>query len=240
MGNGFQFIDIILFAMIAAFLVFRLRNVLGRRDGHEGGYRDPMGPDASQDNEAPEDDDNVVQLSDRNKDEGWPMADEAEPAQATPSAADDDPLAQGLARIQGADPSFNPGEFMEGAAMAFEMILNAYAAGDTSVLKNLLSADVYGNFAQAIRDREQAGEVLEDTLVDIKAADIVEAYFESRHATVTVKFVTEQVNVTRDENGDVVDGNPNAIITVTDFWTFSRDTGSRDPNWTLVATRSLD
>lgn len=239
MGNGFQFIDIILFAMVAAFLVFRLRNVLGRRDGHEGGYRDPMKPDASQDNEASEDDDNVVQLSDRNKDDDWPMADDDAPAEAA-SAPDDDPLAVGLTRIHAADPNFNAGEFMEGAAMAFEMILNAYAAGDTSVLKNLLSADVYGNFAQAIRDREQAGEVLEDTLVDIKAAEIVEAYLESRHATVTVKFVTEQVNVTRDENGDVVDGNPNAIITVTDFWTFSRDTGSKDPNWMLVATRSLD
>ena len=235
MGNGFQFIDIILFAMIAAFLIFRLRNVLGRRDGHEGGFPDPMtrGDKDTAENGA-DDDDNVVQLPDRSHDEGWSSMDDAvEPAS-------DDPLARGLTDIQRADPSFNPGEFMEGAAMAFEMILNAYAAGETSTLKNLLSADVYGNFTQAIRDREQAGEVLEDTLVDIKSAEIVEAFMESHQATVTVKFVSEQVNVTRDENGDVVDGNPNAIITVTDFWTFGRDTRSRDPNWMLVATRSLD
>lgn len=242
MGNGFQFIDIILFAMIAAFLVFRLRNVLGRRDGHEGGFHDHLKTDASQDNkpEDEDDDDNVVQLSDRNRDDSWPMADDDAPDDATSTARSNDPLTTGIMQIQQADSNFNPGEFMEGAAMAFEMILNAYAAGDTSVLKNLLSADVYGNFAQAIRDREQAGEILEDTLVDIKSADIVEAYLESRHATLTIKFVSEQVNVTRDENGDVVDGNPNAIITVTDFWTFSRDTRSKDPNWMLVATRSLD
>jgi len=245
MGNGFQFIDIILFAIIAAFLVFRLRNVLGRRDGHEGGYRDPLKPDVQPDrDETQDDDDNVVQLSDRNKNDDWPLADDNAADEVVHDAAmavdESDPLAIGLAQIQQADPGFNAGEFMEGAAAAFEMILNAYAAGDTSVLKNLLSADVYGNFNQAIRDREQAGEVLEDTLVDIKDAEIVEAYLESRHASVTIKFVSEQVNVTRDENGDVVDGNPNAIITVTDFWTFSRDTKAKDPNWTLVATRSLD
>ncbi len=236
MGNGFQFIDIILFAMIAAFLIFRLRNVRGRRDGHEGGFSDPMKPRGNKDAQNGDDDgdDNVVQLSDRSQDDDWP------PMEEDATTASDDPLANGLTEIKRADPSFNPGEFMEGAAAAFEMILNAYAAGDTSLLKSLLSADVYGNFSQAIRDREQAGEVLEDTLVDIKSAEVVEAFMESRQATVTVKFVSEQVNATRDENGDVVDGNPNAIITVTDFWTFARDTGSRDPNWTLVATRSLD
>jgi len=234
MGNGFQFIDIILFAMIAAFLIFRLRNVLGRRDGHEGGFSDPMKP---RDKTKPTDDDdgddsNVVQLADRDQDNDWSAMEEN-------AESSDDPLANGLVAIQRADPSFNPGEFMEGAAAAFEMILNAYAAGETSELKNLLSPEVYGNFLQAIRDREQAGEILEDTLVDIKSAEIVEAFVESRQATVTVKFVSEQVNVTRDESGDVVDGNPNAIITVTDFWTFGRDTRSKDPNWTLVATRSL-
>ncbi|MBC8242092.1 MAG: Tim44 domain-containing protein [Alphaproteobacteria bacterium] len=240
MGNGFQFIDIILFAMIAAFLIFRLRNVLGRRDGHEGGFSDSRKPRGSEDAQNG-DDDNVVQLSDRNQDDDWsPMEEGASADGVDAPATSDDPLANGLAEIQRADRSFNPGEFMEGGAAAFEMILNAYAAGDTAVLKSLLSAEVYGNFSQAIRDREQAGEVLEDTLVDIKSAEIVEAFMEARQATVTVKFVSEQVNATRDENGDVVDGNPNAIITVTDFWTFARDTGSRDPNWTLVATRSLD
>ena len=99
---------------------------------------------------------------------------------------------------------------------------------------------MFANFAQAIKDREQVGETLEDTLVGIKSTDVVEAYMDGRMAHVAVKFVSEQINVTRDEKGDVVDGNPNAVIDVTDFWTFSRDTKSRDLNWTLVATNSLD
>jgi len=96
------------------------------------------------------------------------------------------------------------------------------------------------NFSRAIRDREQAGETLEDTLVGIKSADIVEAYLEGRMVNITIKFFSDQINATRDENGDVVDGNPNAVIEVTDFWTFARDTKSRNPNWTLIATSSLD
>ncbi len=236
MGDGFQFIDIILFAMIAAFLIFRLRNVLGRRDGHEGGFHDHLKPDEKKRNadEELDDEDNIVHLTDRGQD------DDGSPFEGEEAIASDDPLSAGLKSIKSADPSFVQEEFLDGAAMAFEMILNAYASGDTSVLKNLLSPEVYGNFTQAIRDREQAGEVLEDTLVNIKSTEIVEAYMEAQHATVTVKFISEQVNVTRDESGDVVDGNPNAIITVTDFWTFARDTRSRNPNWTLVATRSLD
>ena len=258
MGNGFQFIDIILFGMVAAFLIFRLRNSLGKRDGHEGGFKDPFKPNPEKDDLAddvdPDDKDNVVHLSDRKQsddvsdeasDENWDVLSDNE--NEAPSdhpfkggEAIDDALADGLMQIQMADNSFDAAQFVEGASMAFEMILNAYAAGDTQTLKNLLSSEVYGNFSQAIKDREQAGEVLEDTLVEIKRADYLEAYVEARQAFVTVTFVSDQVNVTRDENGDVVDGNANEIITVTDIWTFSRDTRSRDPNWALVATSSLD
>ena len=227
MGNGFQFIDIIIFAMIAAYLVFRLRNVLGKRDDNdtENGFQDLF-------NQDPSNDDNVVHLQDPH------------PGNLADADTDDldeaDPLSIGLRQIKDADSSFHPGQFADGANMAFEMILNAYTDGDTAVLKNLLNGDVFGNFNKAITDREQAGETLEDTLVDIKSNTVVEAYMQGTQAFVTVKFVTEQVNATRDENGDVVDGNPNKIITVTDFWTFARDTKSRDPNWKLVATRSLD
>jgi predicted lipid-binding transport protein (Tim44 family) len=152
----------------------------------------------------------------------------------------DDPLSQGLEQIMRTDPAFQPEEFISGAKIAFELIIDAFAAGDTGALKPMLNAEVFANFSQAIRDREQAGETLEDTLVGVKSAEIVEAYVEDQASNATVKFVSEQINATRDEDGNVVDGNPNAVIDVTDFWTFARDIKSRDPNWTLVATSSLD
>jgi len=230
MDSGFQFIDIIFFAMLAAFLVLRLRSVLGRRDGHEGGHKDIFA--ARQQQEAPADD-NVVRLPDA----------AAKPADTGPMPLPDNPddvLTAGLAAIRGADRNFDAREMVSGARIAFEMILGAYAAGDTKTLKPLLSDEVFANFSQAIRQREQAGEVMEDTLIGVRSAEIVEAGLEGRAANVTVKFVSEQVNVVRDANGAVVDGDPNAVVEVTDFWTFSKDARSRDPNWTLVATRSLD
>jgi len=230
MGNGFQFIDIIFFAMIAAFLVLRLRSVLGRRDGHESGNHDPF----RQQEPGPPGDENVVHLPDRagNGADDQPL----DAASADPA----DVLASGVAQVRMADPTFEPDEFLGGARVAFEMVINAYASGDTVTLKNLLSPEVFAGFDKAIRDREQAGEVLEDTLVGIRIADLVEAYMDGTVSNITVKFISEQVNVTRDENGDVVDGNPNLVIDVTDFWTFARDSRSPDPNWTLVATSSPD
>jgi predicted lipid-binding transport protein (Tim44 family) len=233
MGNGFQFLDIILFAMIAAFLVLRLRSVLGRRDGHRGR---PPGAFPGRDREAADEraEETVIALPNRG-------ADEATGPEAMPDwAMGDEPLAKGLAAIYRSDPGFTPDEFLSGGRLAFDLILGAYAAGDTRTLKSLLSPDVLGNFVQAIRRREQAGETTDDTLVGIKSAEIVEAYMADTDASVTVKFVTEQINVLRDENGDVVEGDPNTINEVTDFWTFARDTKSGDPNWSLVATRSLD
>ena len=102
------------------------------------------------------------------------------------------------------------------------------------------NSEVYNNFVKVIHDREQAGETLEDTLIGINVAEIVEAYMEGQTAHITVKFVSEQINVTRNENGDIINGNSNLVTDVTDFWTFARDTRSSDPNWLLIATRSLD
>ena len=240
MGNGFQFIDIILFAMIAAFLILRLRGVLGRRDGHEGGYRDPF--KADQQEEQP--DNNVVQLPDRAQDEALDMGAEGDAQAADAGLSDeilaDEALMSGIAKIRAADPSFNAEDFLVGARVAFEMILGAYASGDRETLETLLSPEVYANFRAAIDAREEAGQSMEETLVGIRAADIVEAYMEGGSANVTAKFLSEQVHVVRDEQGHVIEGNPNQVTDVVDFWTFARDTTSRDPNWQLVATRSLD
>ncbi|MDP6804093.1 MAG: Tim44/TimA family putative adaptor protein [Rhodospirillales bacterium] len=226
MGDGF--IDIIFFAMIAAFLVLRLRSVLGRRDGHESGHSDSIASSPGAERTS----DKIVHLSDQSI--AGEEEDGADPAEA------DSPLAVGLARIRQGDSSFDENEFLSGARMAFEMILSAYAEGNDQALEPLLSPEVYGNFARAIEDRNRAGETVEETLVCIKESVILEASMEGRTAQVTVKFISEQISVTRNREGEVSDGDPNAVIEVTDFWTFARDTRSRDLNWTLVETRSLD
>jgi len=228
MSGEFQFFDIIILAMIAGFLILRLRKVLGRRDGHEGNY-----PDLFNNNEQPENDadnsDNVVQLPDKS-------------AQTIDQADVDvdlnDPVSAGLTQIKVVDPGFDANGFTEGAKMAFEMILNAFSSNDRKTLKGLLSPEVYKTFEDAISEREKSGEVLEDTMVGIRSAKIIEASMDGHHSVVTIKFVSEQISALRDAEGNIIDGNPNEVIDVTDFWTFSRDTRSSDPNWTLIGTES--
>ncbi len=227
MGEGFQFLDIILFAMIAAFLVLRLRSVLGRRSGHE---RRPSDLVSRRQQDAPGND-NVVELPDRTEEAA---ADE----DVGPEAESEDPLADGLTQIRIADSAFDPQEFLAGARTAFEMVVQNFAEGNTKALRAMLNDEVFENFAAAIKQREEAGETLETTLIGIKNAETLEARMEGRTAFITVKFVTEQVNLTRDKSGEVVDGDPNRVTDVTDIWTFARNTRARDPNWTLVETRS--
>ena len=231
MGDGFQALDIILFAALAAFLVFRLRSVLGRRTGHE--RRPPQDPMSGPSRDATSDassDDNVIELPGK---AGAPAGEAAFEASDS-----DDPLSAGLTEIRIADPSFNPEEFRQGAQAAFEMIVQAFADGDIKTLRNLLNDEVYDNFSGAIEQREAAGETLETTVIGIKSVDLIEARIDGRMAFVVMKFVSEQVNVTKDKEGAVVDGDPSQVAPITDIWTFARNTRARDPNWLLVETRS--
>ncbi|MFP6742820.1 MAG: Tim44/TimA family putative adaptor protein [Alphaproteobacteria bacterium] len=225
MGDGFQFLDIIFFAMVAGFILLRLRSALGRRTGHE---RPPNNPLANR--QAEETNDNVVQLPDH---EAVPD----EPADDF-SDVDDSVLAAGLAQVKSADPGFTRQGFLEGARGAFEIVVDAFAAGDTERLRGLLDDDVYRPFSRAIKDRENADQTLDSALVSIDEADIIEAGMNGRVAFVTVRVVSKQINVTHDRDGNVVDGDAAHEVAVTDLWTFDRDTRSRNPNWKLAATRS--
>jgi len=239
MSDGFQFLDIILFAAVAAFFVFRLRGVLGKRMGH-----DKPPPDPFRKRSAESDDDKVISLPDRNKSESdeesvEPSAAAEEPeAQEARETLGGTPLEAGLMQIKLADKNFDEEPFLAGARAAFEMIIATFANGDAKALRPLLSNDVYGDFSGAIAERSAAGQVLETTLVGISEAEIIEAELQARTAFVTIKFVSEQINVVRDKKGEVVEGDPTGVTKITDIWTFARNTRSRDPNWTLVATRS--
>ena len=221
MGDFPQYFDIILFAMIAAFLVLRLRSVLGRRTGHERRRAPyPRRTTAAADN--------LVTLANRRAAAPPPIV------TATPP----DAVAAGLEHIRGADPAFDAAHFVEGARAAFEMIVAAFAAGDKARLRPLLSDEVYKPFAAAIDERAAAGERLETRILRLKQLDIIEAGLNGRMARVTVKFVSDQTNLLHAHDGSVVDGDSDKPIEKTDFWSFVRDTRSPDPNWSLVATAS--
>ena len=226
--EGFQFIDIIILAMAAGFIILRLRSVLGRRTGHE-----PT-PESREDAFA-RNPDNVVPLPVplvRRSRESVLM--DIEPAyQGTP-------LEAGLVQIKMADHSFSASAFLEGAAKAFEMIVTAYAKHDTDTLKPLLSADVYSRFAATIQEREERGETMETELVVLKPPRLESVEVRDNRAVIDVRFQSEQVNVVKDKTGAIIEGDREHVDSVTDVWTFARDLTATDPNWALIATRSIE
>jgi predicted lipid-binding transport protein (Tim44 family) len=217
----FQYFDIILFAMVAAFLVLRLRSVLGRRTGNE--RRREL----------------LVRRPQPTSDKASPLIEaRAGAVDVATGAPPADAVAEGLSQIRRADPSFDPAPFLEGVRTAFEMIVGAFAGADKAALRPLLSDEVFRQFETAVDERLAAKETLETRILQLDKIDIVEAELLERNAQVTVKLVSRQINVTRAMDGSIVDGDPEHPTEKTDYWTFARDTRSTDPNWVLVATSS--
>ena len=226
----------IIFLALAVFIFLRLRSVLGQRTGRE---RPPYDPYAAREPGGPATE-KVIALPNRT-----PEAVAAKPAEPiVPGerwkgvAEAGSVLASGLDAIVAADPNFDHKHFLTGARAAYEMIVNAFAEGDRRTLKNLLSREVYDGFEAAIGEREKRSETVESRFVSIDNAEITAAEFRGRTAQLTVRFQCKLISVTRDKNGNVIDGNAEKVTDVTDVWTFARDLSSRDPNWKLVATEA--
>jgi predicted lipid-binding transport protein (Tim44 family) len=242
-GNNY---DIILIGLVAVFLILRLRSVLGKRTGSERPpARDPFTPPAPPTaaprvGDAPSGgqsgNDNIVPLPTASAPPPRPSLATTGPggirATVLPTAS------PGVAAIRAADPSFEPTGFSAGARAAFTTIVEAFARGDTAVLRPLLDGPTYASFEAAIRGRAQRTEKAETTLIGFEASDIAGAELQGTTATVTVRFVSEQINVVRNADGQIIDGNPNEVQKVVDLWTFHRDIKSSDPNWLLIKTES--
>jgi predicted lipid-binding transport protein (Tim44 family) len=223
MGSGSFPIDLVLFGMIAAFLVLRLRSILGRRTGYERPPQ-PINPRPS-------------------SARGPIIEGRAEPPAETPPARPlpdpTSPAGRAVARMHDLDPTFDPQRFLDGAEKAFRLIVEAFAAGKRDVLSPLLTHDTYAGFEAAIRTREEAGETQHTEIRAIHQATIEEATLLNTLADITVRFVSDQVNVTLGKDGQPTAGTE-AVTEITDLWTFERDLGSASagPAWRLAGARS--
>ncbi|WP_284778229.1 Tim44/TimA family putative adaptor protein [Agrobacterium sp. lyk4-40-TYG-31] len=224
---------ITLFFLVAAVLIFlQLRSVLGRRTGNEKPPVDPYSPrDVAKTPAA--DDNKVVTLPRRGDDEDENPYAEIDAVAPVGSAVNDS-----LRELTKSDPTFRPKEFINGARMAYEMIVTAFADGDRKTLKNLLSKDVYDGFDAAITERETRGEVVKSTFVGTEKIDITHASIRDSEEQITLRIISQLISATFDKDGKLIDGDPEAVSEVDDIWTFSRDIRSRDPNWKLIATES--
>ena len=218
MGNGFP-IDIVLFGMIAAFLVLRLRAILGKRTGFE---RPPQAAPLMTPRQGP-----II--------EGRIEPEASAPAKGLPDPGT--PAAAALTAMQGADSTFDPARFLAGAQQAFHIIVSAYAGGDRAALEPLLAPETFAAFAGAITTREQAGETQKTEIRAMLESHIEAAMLRGSVADITVRFVSDQVNHTLDREGRVIAGT-DAVTEITDVWSFERDLASRDPTWRLTSARS--
>jgi predicted lipid-binding transport protein (Tim44 family) len=230
MGGEFQIFDILLLAAIAGFLLVRLWRVLGRRTGSEQ-PRDPMWnrPSVSPPPRPPGASAKVVPLPPRG-----PVID----AVASPVPASTPPVRIDIAALRAADPGFEEQHFLAGARAAFQIVVNSFAAGDEAALRPLLSDEVFRSFSQAIDARRAAHERLETNLIALKTAELTSAAVEGDSGLVTVRFVSDQTNVVRGQDGTVHEGDPEHVVEKTDLWTFARVLLSPDPNWILVTTHN--
>ena len=195
MSNNFGFIDIILLAMIAGFIILRLRNILGRRTGHEGKnpniFDDKKYKEFKPENNSKPILENILEDNDRK-------------------------------------------EFLKGAEIAYENIITSFAKGEKEKLKTLLTKEIYINFEQAIDHRNKEAIKSELTFIGIKASSVEKYEKKNSELVATVKIICEIISVKKDKNATIIEGNPDKIKTVTDYWKFSKSVLSKNPNWFLA------
>lgn len=239
MGEFLDFPTIIVI-VVAIVVLLRLRSVLGTRTGNE---RPPSVRYENISRTRPSNDDTVIPLPTRKPQAPDADAERAQrklEAEIEKYAQGKPAIAQGFRAVAEADPNFTPKSFIEGAKSAYEMIVTAYAAGDRKTLKMLLDKDVNDSFETAIAEREAQGHTVEFTFVGLSNIEFTEVELDRRNAIVTLRIDAEVVSITRDKEGDVVEGTPGQVVAIADEWTFMRNTRSRDPNWKLVATNDLE
>jgi len=194
MSNNFGFIDIILLAMIAGFIILRLRNVLGRKTGHEG---------------------KVTSVFDeKNYNKFKP--------QVKNKMTIDDHLGDNEQK-----------SFLKGAEIAYESILTSFAKGEKEKLKKLLTKDIFDNFENAIDNRNNENIKSELTFIGFKESKVEKFEKIKDEFCYTVKIVCEIISVKKDKNEVIIEGDPDKIKIVTDYWKFSKNTSSKSPNWLL-------
>jgi len=195
MSNNFGYIDIILLAMIAGFIILRLRNILGKRTGHE--------------------DKVFTSFSEKKFEQFKPKNSELEKIK-------NDTLDKN-----------QKDEFLKGAEAAYESIITAFAKGERTKLKNLLSAEMNSNFEEAISQREKNEIKSELTFIGLKESKLEKFEKVKKDFFATVKFVSEIISVKKDKDNKIIEGNPEKIKTVTDHWCFTKNIFSKNPNWYL-------
>lgn len=217
------------YALIAAGLIFWLRSILGTRDED-----DPQGPSVNLELDASG---KVIDLNAMSKETKVNLIDELAENEKGSMGIADNTAREVLSDIAQADREFDIYAFLQASQDAFVYIVESFAEGDRETLEDLLGPEVFKAFNGAIDAREKAGETMVTEILAISKSEVIEARLEGKKAYVTVRFWAEETSVTKDEEGVVIAGHPDKSSKMRDVWTFYRDLKGRDPRWLVVETR---
>lgn len=220
-------LDLVVYAAVATVLLIMLFRVLGTR-ADEG----PVRPNP------------FVDQPQRSADTGRPTVHvpAADISAGSPAGEASSEAQQALFQMALTDRSFDANQFAANAKEAYRIVVESFAEGDKTTLRDLLAPHVYTAFENAIDARERAGEKMEARIREIRHAEIEKARIvpHNSEARITMRFTSEQLRVTRDKHGAVVDGDETLAQTMVDSWTFARQLNSRDPRWLVVETEDGD
>ena len=209
MQNGFPYLDILIFGVIAIFLIFRLKNILGTKTGFE--------ENSLSKNNQPKQYSNVVSLKSNNE----------------------NTVNSEINKIIKVDPNFNEVDFLNGSKTFFEMVLKSFVSGNLDNVKNFLKPSVLKSFKVAIDERNKENETLVIDLKSFKRQEISRSDINKSSIKINVIFETLQIKALIDQNEKIIDGDMNKEIVVKDEWIFERKIKQENPNWTLIETKSI-
>ena len=218
--NNIPYIDILILAMIAIFIINRLRNVLGKKTGNEQDIVEKFSRNKTNFKESPPDEvsNDKAKKSEIPRDVFFHQ---------------DPTINSNLRKIHKLDNNFESKDFLEGSKKAFEFIIKNYSQENLDSIKSLLSKSIFNDFSSQIKKRVQNSQDLDITIISIKDAEILSANLQAHNASITVKFSSEQVHVLKDPKGKIIDGDNNQILTINENWTFNKNMKNKDPNWAL-------
>ena len=208
MQNNIPYLDILIFGVIAIFLIFRLKNILGTKTGFE--------------------DTNI------NKENNNKQFSNVIPLKSEKNDTENDELS----KIAAADPSFKVSEFLFGSKTFFEMVLKSFVSGNLDNIRDFTKHSVLKSFKTAIEDREKEQETLIIDLISINENKIIKSTVTKSSIRINVKFESTQIRALLDKNNQIIDGDDEKEIIVKDEWVFERKINHKSPNWTLVETKS--
>lgn len=219
--NNIPYIDILILAMIAIFIVNRLKNVLGKKTGNESDIVEKFSQKKAAFKESEPDKTETTQNNENKK-------------QASRPLHSDKKINDSINQIITISPGFDLDSFIEGAKKAFEFILTKYSKNDAKSLNRLVSEEIFSAFNNQIVERKKNSETLEITVISVKDPEIQSIKIEKKNkALICLRFDSEQVQLTKNIKGEVIDGDNNQILSIRENWTFSKNLKNNDPNWTL-------